>query len=319
MDSLQFDALARRASCVSRRSLAALVGGAAAAAAGLGAALDDAAPAGAKRRRVTGEHNVRGNKAIMCVDGETRKVPKKKRKSYLKQGATRGACVSPAACPTGQKSCNGGCIASTACCTNADCASGETCVSGVCVAPLKPCGQGGPCRVFVSSTTYTGSLGGVAGADEKCQQMAVGAGLSGLYMAWIASSTSTPATHFLDTSKGGPYHLVANGTDSGGEGPVVANDFAEFTSCSMITSCLQHAIDRDQTGTTLGKPTEPWTAVLITGLASTNTCGNWVSNSNIAYGLYGDTAAVNSGWTATESDACDSTRPIYCMEQPAVV
>ncbi|MFT4039315.1 MAG: hypothetical protein QM692_14100 [Thermomicrobiales bacterium] len=316
MDTPRFDALARGAARVHRRALAALLGAAAGLVAGVAPALDDAPGASAKRR-VRGEHNVRGNKAIMCIDGATRKVPKKKRKAYLAQGATRGACAS-ATCPAGQKACNGGCIASTACCTNADCTSPATCQNGACVAPLR-CGEGGPCRVFVSAETSLGALGGPSGADGLCSLMATAASLTGTYMAWVGAGIDVPATRFTNTNLGGPYHLVANNTDSGGEGPVVANDFAELTSCSSGGDCLQHSIDRDQTGTTLGTAADVWTGVEATGLSATLTCNGWTDNSGSSYGVYGGTNFVDSFWTSADNAACDGARRIFCIEQPAVV
>ncbi|MFT4039313.1 MAG: hypothetical protein QM692_14090 [Thermomicrobiales bacterium] len=314
MASALFDALARGTACVSRRALVGLLGGVLAA--GLAARLPNAPAAEAKRRRVASEHNVRGKRAILCVAGATRRVPRKQRKAYLKQGATRGACASsgPAMCSTGQKACDGGCIAVAACCTNADCASGEACQRGACAA--LPCGEGGPCRVFVSSSTTKGALSGPGGADTACQQLATGAGLSGAYMAWIGAGAVVPATRFTNTAKGGPYHLVANGTDNGG-GPLVVNDFAAFTACSGGGDCLQHRIDRTEAGVELPNPAQVWTGIQATGLASVHTCSGWTSQSDSYSGLFGLTSAIHTSWTASNDDSCDEYRRIYCIEQPA--
>ena len=72
----------------------------------------------------------------------------------------------------------------------------------------------GSAYVFVTSETYTGNLGGVAGADDKCQALADQAGLPGVYMAWIADSVpaSAPATRFFQAPSG--LHSTA-GTGSG--------------------------------------------------------------------------------------------------------
>lgn len=92
----------------------------------LGASLD-ATGADAKRRRIKGEHNIRGNKAIMCIDGKTRRVPKKKRKKYLKQGASRGKC--PGACTP---VCTPGICGDDGCGGTCGCVDGTICVSGTC-------------------------------------------------------------------------------------------------------------------------------------------------------------------------------------------
>ncbi|MFT4040203.1 MAG: hypothetical protein QM692_18630, partial [Thermomicrobiales bacterium] len=101
----------------------------------------------AKRRRRTrqagAEHNVRGKKAIMCVDGETKRVPKARRKRYLKQGATRGACQSPPnpvctpTCPAG--SCN---IADGCGGVCPGCAAGSLCAEGICQTCTVTCDAG---------------------------------------------------------------------------------------------------------------------------------------------------------------------------------
>lgn len=49
--------------------------------------------------------------------------------------------------------------------------------------------DGKPIRlVFTTSTVYTGNLGGVQGADEKCNETAKLAGLGGTYKAWLGAT-----------------------------------------------------------------------------------------------------------------------------------
>ncbi|MFT4038683.1 MAG: DUF1554 domain-containing protein [Thermomicrobiales bacterium] len=263
----------------------------------------------AKRRRVAAEHNVRGNKAVMCVDGATRKVPKKRRKAYLKQGATRGECAT--ACPTGQKSCDGACIANTACCTNADCTSLATCKAGVCTAP--GCGTGAPCTVFATSSTFTGNLGGLAGADSKCQAAATAAGLTGTYLAWLSDAGNTPATRFSNTSQAGPYVLVRNSSDGSNSPPTVAANFAALTSCSGGGKCLQHAIDRTESGSAT-TTVFTWTGTDTDGTANINTCSGWSADS-IVGGRVGVTAQTDSYWTSGFSVFCYAMYALYCFEQ----
>ena len=58
--------------------------------------------------------------------------------------------------------------------------------------------RGASAYVFVTSQTFTGNLGGIAGADQKCQDLADAAGLPGIYKAWLADSdpASAPAQPF---------------------------------------------------------------------------------------------------------------------------
>lgn len=74
-------------------------------------------------------------------------------------------------------------------------------------------------NVFVTSTNYNGNLGGVSGADEKCNAAASSAGLKGTYKAWLASSPSDdPESRFVGTDN--RYTTV--------NGDVLANSFSEF-------------------------------------------------------------------------------------------
>ena len=53
-------------------------------------------------------------------------------------------------------------------------------------------------KVFVTSTTYTGNLGGLSGADSKCQARATAANLSGVWKAWLSTgdlAASSRITH----------------------------------------------------------------------------------------------------------------------------
>ena len=62
-----------------------------------------------------------------------------------------------------------------------------------------------PKKVFISSQTYVGNLGGLAGADQLCQRLASTAGLTGTFKAFLSSSNSTPATRW--TPRAGTYQL----------------------------------------------------------------------------------------------------------------
>ncbi|MFT4038594.1 MAG: right-handed parallel beta-helix repeat-containing protein [Thermomicrobiales bacterium] len=97
-----------------------------AALASLAVVTDGSPTVAAKKRRVRGEHNLRGKKAIMCIEGETRRVPKKQRKKYLKRGATRGECTgcTPVCAPgtCGSDGCGGTCS-----CTAGSVCANETC------------------------------------------------------------------------------------------------------------------------------------------------------------------------------------------------
>lgn len=54
--------------------------------------------------------------------------------------------------------------------------------------------------MFVTSTTYTGNLGGLAGADAACQARANAAGRPGTYKAWLSTATVNANSRFGSAS-----------------------------------------------------------------------------------------------------------------------
>jgi hypothetical protein len=100
-----------------------------------------------------------------------------------------------------------------------------------------------PKKVFVTSQTYSGNLGGLAGADAKCQQLANAAGLTGTFKAWLSDqSGNCPATRFaIGFSPPGPYHPKPATTPTIQHpyvlvnGKTIANGWADLTKGSIAT------------------------------------------------------------------------------------
>jgi hypothetical protein len=166
----------------------------------------------------------------------------------------------------------------------------------------------GPKTVFVTSETYTGDLGGLAGADSKCQARAKAAGLSGVYLAWLSDYSDWPAKRF--SRAGSPYRLV--------DGSVVANDWSSLTS-----GTLRHAIDRTELGGAPATTDTPcggasvWTNTRADGSLDNeaNSCGDWTDSigGGAALGLVN---AQASGWTADcWGGVCGGHASLYCFEQ----
>lgn len=80
---------------------------------------------------------------------------------------------------------------------------------------------------FVTSKIFTAALGGLAGADTKCQALATAAQRSGTFKAWLSDASGSPVTRFSAGCKaGGPFVLV--------DGTVIAKDWAGLTSGSLL-------------------------------------------------------------------------------------
>jgi hypothetical protein len=164
----------------------------------------------------------------------------------------------------------------------------------------KPCGAGGLCRVFVSSTVFGGNLSGLTGADSICQDLAEAAGLPGVYKAWLSDSTASPSTRFVRST--GPYRLV-NGTK-------IADNWTDLTNGS-----LDAPINRTQAGNAVGDSNLVWTHTQTDGSAldGANHCGNWATATGD--GDVGTDAASDATWTVNGFAACNTGHHLYCFQQ----
>ena len=159
--------------------------------------------------------------------------------------------------------------------------------------------------VFVTSETYTGSLGGILGADLKCQDLAGKAGVSGTFKAWLSSSTSWPAKDFVKSDV--PY-VMTNGIQ-------VANDWQDLTDFN-----LDNAITFDEGGVSI-EFSYVWTGTDEYGFPDSNGgrtfCSDWTSTSSSAvigfsgfsFGAWTDVGALYS------DELCDNANRLYCFEQ----
>ena len=158
-----------------------------------------------------------------------------------------------------------------------------------------------PKIIFVTSETFDGNLGGLAGADAICQRLADAANVFGSYKAWLSDSTVSPANRFSMSSA--PYIRV--------DGIRVADSFSD-----LIDGNLTNPINVDETS---AKPVDDrvWTGTQIDGTTDGREqhCGNWQSTTGD--GSFGVSSDTNRNWTDTlAADACSiSDKRLYCMEQ----
>lgn len=157
-------------------------------------------------------------------------------------------------------------------------------------------------RVFVTSTKYDGNLGGLLGADDRCQTQADAAALGGTWLAWLGDGREGPAMRFVQSED--EYRLVT--------GEVIAEDFAD-----LIDGTIAVPINIDETGTPLPDDDDMivWTAVFHTGGEPTPVnCEGWTvaDESIVPTGL---ASATDSGWTVSAPFACSEMHRLYCFEQ----
>lgn len=163
-------------------------------------------------------------------------------------------------------------------------------------------------HIFFSSQTYTGNLGGLAGADQKCQTLAQNTGLTGTFKAWLSDSVTAAKDRLTHATV--PYALV--------DGTKVANDWNDLTDFKINVP-----INITETGVVTSS--YAWTAtkangerryVEILGATTDNiTCDNWTSSSLLFHGSLGNSSETGQYWSDWGIGSCDTSKHLYCVEQ----
>jgi hypothetical protein len=153
--------------------------------------------------------------------------------------------------------------------------------------------------VFLTRSTFSGNLGGLTGADQKCQAEATSASLSGTYKALI----STSSVSAVDRLQKVDYYLL-NGVKAitGGSLPLTSN-ITVFANKGVFNS----ATDED----------DVWTGSNSIGRASGVNCLDWTSSSVGNLGTRGDVDDdLSSGVSLDKStQTCDLLRVLYCFSE----
>jgi hypothetical protein len=156
-------------------------------------------------------------------------------------------------------------------------------------------------RAFITSTGYTGNLGGLAGADAACQARATAGALSNptRFKAWLSTSTVNAKDRL---TSGGPWVRV--------DGIPFANSLTDLTSSTLFTGLAVdefggHAMDAAYTGT--------GSAGLVEG---TYTCSDWTYGGATGppYAAGGLTDSAYSDWTYGAVFFCNGPARLYCFE-----
>jgi hypothetical protein len=151
-------------------------------------------------------------------------------------------------------------------------------------------------RIFVTSGTFNGNLGGLTGADGLCGTAA--ASLGGSWKAWLSDGTHDAIDRITDV---GPWYLV-NGTK-------VFDNKAALTGNPLV------AIDVTENNTAAGGAAAlPWTGTNSGGTKNGSTCTNWTDGA-AGNGECGSAASATSTWTANSALPCSIPYSLYCLEQ----
>jgi hypothetical protein len=157
-------------------------------------------------------------------------------------------------------------------------------------------------RAFVTSKLFEGNLGGLAGADQKCQALADAAGLGGEFRAWL-SDADTPITARFPASQG-RYVRV--------DGVVIANNSSELA----LGKALMAPISVDETGTAPLPAISPyaWTGQGTDVNSNVLYCADWTSSSTDDGGLIGNFTSTERWQKLGATADCAIDMHLYCFE-----
>jgi hypothetical protein len=169
--------------------------------------------------------------------------------------------------------------------------------------------------VFVTSVKYDGNLGGVAGANLKCQARANASNIAGIYKAWIADAGNKfPSKAQGGYTRDGQFTLV--------DGTIIASDWDD-----LVDGSLQHPINQTESGVifpagTPGADNQVWTNVNSNGYSRTplpfDSCLEWTTNDTASFieGWTGNLLKQDQLWTqGVNQRKCNSQRRLYCFQQ----
>ncbi|RTL09917.1 MAG: DUF1554 domain-containing protein, partial [Neisseriaceae bacterium] len=157
-----------------------------------------------------------------------------------------------------------------------------------------------PKLIFVTESAFTGNLGGITGADEKCESAAIMRGSAGIYKALISDASNRSAIPLVNW--------------------VLKPRTTYFNESNLIIGITTDSSVFDFPLLTAVTPTLSF--LIFTGLnwdwtSSTNNCNKWISDSQaksasmgVSNGLYSDSLTIGAF-------ACSSpnTTHLYCVQQ----
>jgi hypothetical protein len=153
--------------------------------------------------------------------------------------------------------------------------------------------------VFVTSTTYNAALGGLAGADAKCQMVADAAMRLGTFKAWLSDATTSATSRLAHSTI--PYALL--------DGTIVAADFDALAAVPHA-----HELNQDEHGVL--STSHAWTGSRFNGLPEPNaSCSSWTTAAATPTAVVGSPAGKDFTWTEDFLDECNTLHSLYCLQQ----
>jgi hypothetical protein len=174
--------------------------------------------------------------------------------------------------------------------------------------------------VFTSKASFDGNLGGLAGADEKCNTYAKAAGLAGTFRAWLSDSKTDAISRVPD---GGPWRVL----DRSGKQSAIAfqnrDGWTGYPQTKLYPTEFGKSIGDDSPGSTTSIP-YTWTGTKLGGKKLGCACEDWTSSKNFVScadsfgGAIGSREAPLSDedWTYITDNPCDAPASLLCFQLP---
>ena len=189
-------------------------------------------------------------------------------------------------------------------------------------------------KIFVSSASYTGNMGGIAGANANCQSLAGAAALAGQFRAYISTLATDAACNLLGLSGkksancGLPYAPTFDTTMP------VQNTFGQSVQTSLFTlingdggavncgagNAICTAVGNNESGGSVVGQVRTITTtggVHASDPPGNSACLDLTLGTNDGIGvLYGTSYDINNWWySAGWGDNCSTPMRIYCIQQ----
>ncbi len=167
-------------------------------------------------------------------------------------------------------------------------------------------------RIFVTAGSYSGNLGGVAGADAYCMSASNKPAGTSTYKALIVDGSSRVACTTASCSGGTAEHV---GWVLAASTPYYRTDCATWINTTNSNGLLSFGLTNPISTSNVGA----WTGMNNTWRTTANTCGSWTSsssgsNGDLGFANYSNSGAINIGG-ASSPDSCDTSYRLYCVEQ----
>jgi len=173
------------------------------------------------------------------------------------------------------------------------CTADPQCLSGHCLE--ETCAH----RLFVTSTTTTGDIGGLDGGETICQEAAASADLDGRWDA-VLSVDGHPANQRIEVA-----------------GPVVNTDGERFADGADDLWDFEHpnSIEYDQYGSAVDQ-SNVWTGTTAPGGVGNKRCEDWTTDDSSILGIIGWTWKSNNAWVHAGGNPkpCSNAYRLYCVD-----